>query len=149
MSGQPWIPFDFDWAFWSYYTGTLLAPLFALLVNFRVRGWKNAYLTGGADFTLMQATFCLTALILSKDTAQYIRRKDFQENIVPIFTIMLVLTGLLWLWTMVNVESEPHVFTSGSWIQRARKQVQILFAWFASIGLFSTIAGVFLAKPRM
>jgi hypothetical protein len=148
MSDQSIVPFDFDWDFYQYLFASIGIPTIALLINFKVRGWKNSYLTGGADFALMEGTFCLASLVLFKDASQYIRRPDFRDHVVFIFVVLSMLTWCLWAFIVSEVEVAPHLLKGKTKWQWTWTHLKLLFAWAVSIGLFSALVGVFLAKPK-
>lgn len=117
--------------------GNFIIPSCLLFINLMIRSGKKIPASTGADIILFFAGFDAMVLFSYKDFTPLIQLQDFKDNIIPIFTTLLIIGFAIWIATVNYVEK--HILINYDYSNHKYKRFPIVRFIFAMGSIFAVI----------
>src|SRR3972149_11405369 len=114
-----------------FISGTLVAPLLLIFVNFVIRSIKKWYYSSGSDILYFLFMTNISLVILSADVSPLIKKEVFREALISIYIILALLTLISWLLVVEYVEVYINKEIAAGRLCKSIGIVRSFFSWTA------------------
>ena len=125
-----------------FISGTLVAPLLLIFVNFVIRSIKKWYYTSGSDILYFLFMTNISLVILSADVSPLIKKEVFREALISIYIILALLTLISWLLVVEYVEVYINKEIAAGRLRKSIGIVRSFFSWTAVLVFLTLNLGV-------
>lgn len=114
-----------------FISGTLVAPLLLIALNFVIRWLRKWYYTAGSDVLYLLLMTNISLAILSADVSPMVKNEFIREALTAIYIILAFSTMICWLLVVHHVEEYMHNALAVGTARKSIGIVRIFFSWTA------------------
>jgi hypothetical protein len=111
-----------------FFIASFIVPVLFWGINGVVRGWRQMFQSGGADFILGILAFDAGVLLNAEAFQSFVKCNTIATAIVSVFFSFFLVGLLVWLFAVVFVEKQIQVCTNGP--STVGQKCAVWFFWF-------------------